>query len=94
MAHVITLLIIENELVKAKQKLDLSIDDFPALCAAILKELKLPEDETIVIAKPVEKRQDIVPIENIDGLGAKAKVQVIHHVIHHLLAVVRVSIFC
>lgn len=72
----VTLLVIENELVKAKRKMELLVADFASLLIDIRTELNLAEDEAIVVTKPVGKPEDAVVLATLEEIGAKAKVQV------------------
>ena len=76
--HAATLLVIENELVSSKRKIELKVLDFAGLLAAIRTELKLSDGEPIVVSKPVAKPGDAaaVALTTLEQIGAKTKVQV------------------
>ena len=70
--HMVTLLVVKNELVSTKQKLTLTVADFHDLISQLQSQLKLSPDRAIEVVKSGSETVAM----SLDDLGAKAKVEV------------------
>ena len=62
----------ENELIRTKQKLELSVASFDVLLQEVAAQLKLPEDAQIEIFKS----GSVSAVQSFEDLGEKAKVEI------------------
>eukprot|EP01043_Picozoa_sp_COSAG02_P042472 COSAG02_NODE_3614_length_6475_cov_14.873275_1_plen_640_part_00 len=70
----LSLLLVESELVKAKRKLQAHVPDLSALLQAIAKELSLGPDDELVLTDA--KQPQLEEVTELEQLGTKAKLQV------------------
>ncbi len=70
----LSLLLVEGELLKAKRKLQAHVPDLRSLLQAIAKELSVGPDDELVLSDA--KQPQLAEVTELQQLGAKAKVQV------------------